>query len=92
MAIPLQYAPFSSALDAGFWHKLSQQKLDVFGLDDSEKALHGFYLNSESIAVSGLEHCVFISQHFNLQLFTSERVIMADRYPTFVYNDKRSGL
>ena len=41
----LQYAPFSSSLDAGFWHKLSQLKLDVFGLDDTEREIHGFYVN-----------------------------------------------
>ena len=41
----LQFAPFSSALDAGFWHKLSQLKLDVYGLDDEPKCIHGFYFN-----------------------------------------------
>ena len=41
----LQFAPFSSALDAGFWHKLSQLKLDVYGLDDEPKYIHGFYFN-----------------------------------------------
>ena len=45
MAQPLQFAPFSSALDAGFWHKLSQLKLDVFGLDDQPKPVHAFYFN-----------------------------------------------
>ena len=45
----LQFAPFSSALDAGFWHKLSQLKLDVYGLDDEPKYIHGFYFNGNSI-------------------------------------------
>lgn len=42
----LQFHPFSSALDGGFWHKLTQLKLDVFGLDDEEKCLQGVYTNS----------------------------------------------
>jgi ubiquitin-like modifier-activating enzyme ATG7 len=44
----LQFAPFSSALDAGFWHKLSQLKLDVFGLDDTPRPLTGYYCNSDA--------------------------------------------
>ena len=43
----LQYAPFTSALDTGFWHKLSQLKLDVYGLDDEPKYIHGFYFNGK---------------------------------------------
>ena len=45
----LQFAPFSSALDTGFWHKLSQLKLDVYGLDDEAKYIHGFYFNGNSV-------------------------------------------
>ena len=41
----MQFAPFSSALDTGFWHKLSQLKLDVYGLDDEVKNVRGFYTN-----------------------------------------------
>ncbi len=48
MAKQLQFAPFSSALDAGFWHKLSQLKLDVYGLDDEPKPVHGFYFNGRN--------------------------------------------
>ena len=43
--VSLQFAPFSSFLDAGFWHKLSEKKLNHYGLDDSEKIVHGFYFN-----------------------------------------------
>ena len=42
---PLQFAPLSSALDAGFWHQLSQLKLDVYGLDDKARDISGFYTN-----------------------------------------------
>lgn len=43
----LQYAPFSSALDAGFWYQLSKKKLDVFKLDDTPVSIRGFYSNSK---------------------------------------------
>ena len=45
----LMFVPFCSALDGGFWHKLSQLKLDVYGLDDQAKQISGFYVNSEYI-------------------------------------------
>ena len=41
----LQFAPFNSALDAGFWHKLSQLKLDVYGLDDQSRDIAAHYVN-----------------------------------------------
>lgn len=43
----LQFAPFSSFLDPGFWHKLSENKLNVYGLDESAKCIYGFYFNGE---------------------------------------------
>ena len=44
----LQFAPFSSALDAGFWHRFSQLKLDVFGLNDDVLPIAGHYCNSDA--------------------------------------------
>ena len=46
MTSQLLFVPFNSALDGGFWHKLSQLKLDVYGLDDKAKPISGFYVNS----------------------------------------------
>ncbi|XP_071179082.1 ubiquitin-like modifier-activating enzyme ATG7 [Mytilus edulis] len=43
----LQFAPFSSFLDAGFWHKLSENKLNVYGLDETPKFINGFYYNGD---------------------------------------------
>lgn len=43
----LQFMPFSSFLDAGFWHKLSENKLNHYGLDESVKEIHGFYFNGD---------------------------------------------
>lgn len=44
----LQFAPFSSFLDAGFWQRLSENKLNVYGLDESLKTINGFYCNGKN--------------------------------------------
>uniref|UniRef100_A0AAY4DAK4 Ubiquitin-like modifier-activating enzyme ATG7 n=1 Tax=Denticeps clupeoides TaxID=299321 RepID=A0AAY4DAK4_9TELE len=41
----LQFAPFSSALEAGFWHQLTQKKLNDYRLDESPKSIKGYYYN-----------------------------------------------
>ena len=43
----LQFVPFSSAIEIGFWHKLTKNKLEKFKLDDSLKSLHGSFVNSK---------------------------------------------
>ena len=43
----LQFAPFCSALEAGFWHQLTQKKLDDYRLDESPKNIKGYYYNGE---------------------------------------------
>lgn len=44
----LQFAPFSSALDVGFWHELTQKKLNEFRLDETPKDIKGYYYNGDS--------------------------------------------
>ncbi|XP_066526436.1 ubiquitin-like modifier-activating enzyme ATG7 [Hoplias malabaricus] len=43
----LQFAPFSSALEAGFWHQLTQKKLNDYRLDESPKSIKGHYYNGD---------------------------------------------
>ncbi|XP_033647359.1 ubiquitin-like modifier-activating enzyme ATG7 isoform X1 [Asterias rubens] len=43
----LQFAPFSSALDVGFWHRLTRKKLEVYKLDDTPKQINGYYYNGD---------------------------------------------
>lgn len=43
----LQFAPFSSALEAGFWHQLTQKKLNDYRLDESPRSIKGYYYNGE---------------------------------------------
>ncbi|XP_046853731.1 ubiquitin-like modifier-activating enzyme ATG7 isoform X2 [Xenia sp. Carnegie-2017] len=41
----LQFAPFSSAVDAGFWTSLQRKKLEEYHLDESSKTIKGYYAN-----------------------------------------------
>ena len=43
----LQFVPFLSTIEHGFWAKLADLKLNIFKLDDSKKSLSGFYSNSD---------------------------------------------
>ncbi|KAG7257811.1 hypothetical protein CRUP_002632, partial [Coryphaenoides rupestris] len=45
----LQFAPFSSALEAGFWHQLTQKKLNDYRLDESPKCIKAYYYNGDPI-------------------------------------------
>lgn len=43
----LKFAPFINALDNGFWHKLTQLKLEVYKANDDPVTLMGYYNNSK---------------------------------------------
>lgn len=45
----LQFVPFKSVVDASFWHKLAEFKLDVVRLDDSAINIQGFYSNLDQL-------------------------------------------
>uniref|UniRef100_A0A672NT05 Ubiquitin-like modifier-activating enzyme ATG7 n=1 Tax=Sinocyclocheilus grahami TaxID=75366 RepID=A0A672NT05_SINGR len=47
----LQFAPFCSALEAGFWHQLTQKKLNLFRLDQSPKIIRGYYCNGDPVGL-----------------------------------------
>jgi ubiquitin-like modifier-activating enzyme ATG7 len=36
-------------IEPGFWHKLSENKLNVYGLDDKAQQIKGFYFNGRPI-------------------------------------------
>lgn len=60
--LKLQFAPFSSALEAGFWHQLTQKKLNDYRLDESPKCIKGYYYNGECFDPSGavlLSHLLY---------------------------------
>lgn len=52
---PIQFAPFSSAVDAAFWHRLTKNKLEVYQLDDKPKPIRGYYVNSKSSSLVHLQ-------------------------------------
>ncbi|KAM5279670.1 ubiquitin-like modifier-activating enzyme ATG7 [Ctenodactylus gundi] len=47
----LQFAPFSSALDAGFWHELTQRKLNQYRLDEAPRDIKGYYCNGDPVGL-----------------------------------------
>lgn len=49
--LKLQFAPFSSALEAGFWHQLTQKKLNDYRLDETPKSIKGFYYNGDPVGL-----------------------------------------
>lgn len=48
----LQFAPFQSVVDEGFWHRLSSLKLNKLGIDDSPIPISGFYAPCSHAQVS----------------------------------------
>ncbi|XP_025070948.1 ubiquitin-like modifier-activating enzyme ATG7 isoform X8 [Alligator sinensis] len=47
----LQFVPFTSALDARFWHELTQKKLNEYRLDESPKVIKGYYYNGDPVGL-----------------------------------------
>ena len=55
----VQYAPFASLVDPGFWHKLSAKKLNEYGLDESARHINGFYTNGKAFHDLASDYNVF---------------------------------
>ncbi|KAM7429954.1 Autophagy protein 7 [Porites harrisoni] len=70
----LQFVPFSSAVDAAFWHRLTQNKLEVYQLDDKPKPLQGYYVNSDP---AGLP-CRF---NLDYHAFSTDRRVPLKTFP-----------
>ena len=41
----VKFAPFSSAVDVAFWHKLKEKKIEEYQLDDKPRKLQGNFTN-----------------------------------------------
>lgn len=48
----LQFVPWQSAVDVGFWQKLAHRKLDEFGLSEAEQLIFGHYMPCNHAQVS----------------------------------------
>ncbi|XP_060572197.1 ubiquitin-like modifier-activating enzyme ATG7 isoform X2 [Ruditapes philippinarum] len=58
----LQFVPFNSFLDGGFWHKLAYNKLNVYALDDTVKDIQASYYNGDPSGMPcrmSLDHTAF---------------------------------
>lgn len=44
----IQFVQFNSFVDASFWWKLTDHKLNVYKLDESEKPFKAYYANCEN--------------------------------------------
>ncbi|KAK7258209.1 hypothetical protein RIF29_32733 [Crotalaria pallida] len=62
----LQFAPFQSSVDEGFWHRLSSLKLNKLGIDDSPLPLFGFYAPCSHSQVSN--HLTLIAESLPSEL------------------------
>lgn len=61
----VQYAPFASLVDPGFWHKLCEKKLNDYGLDDRARDINGFYTNGNAVGIAPfitVDHSSFTRQ------------------------------
>ncbi len=53
----LQFVPFVSRVEAGFWHELCKLKLEKYQLSEEATEIRGSYTNSES-AHKGTPHAL----------------------------------
>lgn len=49
---PLQFVPWQSSVDVGFWQKLAARKLDALRLSEAEQSLAGHFTPSNHAQVS----------------------------------------
>lgn len=45
----MQFDPYLSRIDAGFWHELAQRKLEKYKLSEAKQAIRGCYSNGRNI-------------------------------------------
>jgi ubiquitin-like modifier-activating enzyme ATG7 len=45
----VQFVPFSSAVEATFWHTLSTRKIDLYKLDDASHDILGYYSTGHTL-------------------------------------------
>ncbi|XP_064398702.1 ubiquitin-like modifier-activating enzyme ATG7 [Halichondria panicea] len=58
----LQFLPFVSRLETGFWHELGQRKLEKYKLSEEQQQIFGSYFNSAQPGLPShlsLEYCAF---------------------------------
>ncbi|KFM67470.1 Ubiquitin-like modifier-activating enzyme ATG7, partial [Stegodyphus mimosarum] len=64
----LQFAPFSSAIETGFWYQLTKMKLEIFKLDDAPVNIRGFYSNCCSSGLPPIANIDYSSFYEDVQM------------------------
>ncbi|EDO49806.1 predicted protein, partial [Nematostella vectensis] len=89
----LQFAPFSSAVDAIFWHKLKDKKLDEYYLNDEPKPLQGYYVNCDLPGLPcrmSIDYCAFDKNAVPLRAFkTHGQLVNTNTIDAFRSLDKK---
>ncbi|XP_048589393.1 ubiquitin-like modifier-activating enzyme ATG7 [Nematostella vectensis] len=89
----LQFAPFSSAVDAIFWHKLKEKKLDEYYLNDEPKPLQGYYVNCDLPGLPcrmSIDYCAFDKNAVPLRAFkTHGQLVNTNTIDAFRSLDKK---
>lgn len=70
--LKLQFAPFSSALDVGFWHELTQKKLNEYRLDEAPKDIKGYYYNGRQYETpSSTSSVIFFALQYRVSFLSA---------------------
>lgn len=78
----LQFSPFSSVLDPGFWYQLTKRKLDVYKLDDQPVKIGGWYTNGEAPGLVPLANVDYTAFDDNYQVPPKSFLISGILYNT----------
>lgn len=90
----LQYYPFSSVIDIGFWHLLANKKLETFKLDDKPIDINATFNNDLSPNLPSLLNINYDSFEEN-NSFTKEthkmfgKLIVTNTFEDFLIKDKK---
>ena len=89
----LQFVPFSSSLDPGFWHELGKRKLEQYQLSEEPVNIHGYYSNTRVIQTPflSLDYCAFSEQPqlSNVDFFAPGLLRNTNTIASFVSVDKK---
>ncbi|XP_013775527.1 ubiquitin-like modifier-activating enzyme ATG7 [Limulus polyphemus] len=83
----LQFAPFSSCLDPGFWYQLTQRKVNIYKLDDSPVSISGFYSNGEAPGLPVLANIDYTAFDGNRKAPAHQFTLMGTLYNTNILDE-----
>lgn len=69
----LQFVPFVSRLEAGFWHELGRRKLEKYKLSEEPRDIHGYYTYS-TLQAAGCKYFYKLTHFIYVILIIGEAV------------------